>query len=399
MNDDVSYHSIDDNSKKYSRVKLSRKKSISILVVVVLLLSIVAVSVVLSVRSGPVQTALTVEDLKKYATRSPAVQWYGDSYLLFNNNDSSWVVASNNTVLLQNASTSSFFSFDFSLAMTPTAVSSLFRHSFKATYQLVSTKSQSTLSYPFENKMLKNVQFDAKSNDFAVVDDNSNIFIVSNGASVQVTSDGSFNITNGVQNWLYEEEIYSSSNAMHLSQRYLAYLKSDESMVPVRTLPLYAPNIYNTSVAERDHWFELYSRVGDPIPIVALHVFDRQSSTDVLMKTGPNPYIASFKFVDAWNGDLFVETLSRKQDVLDAMRCAVSDGTCQPLYHRTAIVVSWVDLSPIIWRNDSVYQLEQITKERVISKRTFSAIDKPVEVQTPYKAISLIGFDQDDALW
>jgi dipeptidyl-peptidase-4 len=67
-----------------------------------------------------------------------------------------------------------------------------------------------------------------------------NLFIWSNGTTTQITKDGSPDLFNGVPDWVYEEEIFSSNNVLWFSPdgASLAYLKIDET--GVCSLPLSA---------------------------------------------------------------------------------------------------------------------------------------------------------------
>jgi dipeptidyl aminopeptidase/acylaminoacyl peptidase len=346
-------------------------------------------------------TLISVDTLSNWSARAaPAMRWLPGSVAIFN--DSTWRFANGSVLSSVAAQSDTQFSSDFAFALSPSAVQSVFRHSAKAEFTLVDVRAQKKLRFAFSDQLLRNVLFDSApgSADLAVVDDAFDVHVLAAAnwaAAVRVTSDGSVNVSNGVQNWLYEEEIYGDSNAMRFRSPFLAFLRSDESSVPVRTIPL-----YSTEKNEPDHWNEHYSQVGDPIPLVTLRVFDRRANTTVVVQHGSNPYIVSFDFVDI-GGDgepmLFVQTLTRKQDELEAFRCRPSDGTCTLAYKRQAHVIQWVDVQPIVWHDGAAYQIEQLVSERVISRRLLSALDQPLDLKVRYTPIAIIGFDSSGALW
>jgi dipeptidyl aminopeptidase len=66
----------------------------------------------------------------------------------------------------------------------------------------------------------------------------------SNPKAVRVTTDGSETVFNGVPDWVYEEEVYSTDSVLWWSPdgRTLAYLRSDETEVKDYRLQFYNPS-------------------------------------------------------------------------------------------------------------------------------------------------------------
>lgn len=73
------------------------------------------------------------------------------------------------------------------------------------------------------------IQAWVRDNDLFVTD-------VASYSEKRVTSDGSKSTINGICDWVYEEEVYMKHNAAWFSpdSSRIAYLKFNESMVPVR---------------------------------------------------------------------------------------------------------------------------------------------------------------------
>jgi hypothetical protein len=387
--------------KRHNNNNCCRSKTCVTMLVVggLLLAALVGLVSYVASRHFLVPTLVAMDQLSTWSARpAPPLRWVGNSFVQFN--DSVWRFANGSVLLSVAAQSNTLFSADFAVALSPSVVQNVFRHSARAEYALVDVRMQKRLPFAFSEQVLRNAVFDQLSSDLAVVDDLFDIHLLSAAnwsASLRVTADGSVNVSNGVQNWLYEEEIYGDSNAIRFRSPFLAFLRSDEAAVPVRTIPL-----YSSASNEPDHWNEHYSQVGDPLPLVTLRVFDRRSNATVVVQPGSNPYIVSFDFVvnsaDA-EPTLFVRTLTRKQDALEAYRCSPQTGACQLAYKQAARVIQWVDVNPIVWRDGDAYQLEQLVSERVISKRRASALDQPLDLNVSYTPISIIGFDASGALW
>lgn len=94
--------------------------------------------------------------------------------------------------------------------------------------------------------------------------------------AIRVTDDGSASVFNGVPDWVYEEEVFSTDFALWWSPdgQSIAYLRSDETNVREYTLQYYNP----TSDAFTSHPYltdlEMkYPKPGTPNPLVTVHTF------------------------------------------------------------------------------------------------------------------------------
>ena len=99
-----------------------------------------------------------------------------------------------------------------------------------------------------------------------------NLYVYRDGRSTQITHDGSADVFNGVPDWTYEEEIFSSTNTLWFSpdSRYLAFLRFDETDVPTYRVPYYMTGQKATAYPRE---LELkYPKAGQPIPTVTLHL-------------------------------------------------------------------------------------------------------------------------------
>ncbi|KAL7423958.1 Dipeptidyl peptidase 4 [Cryptotrichosporon argae] len=110
-----------------------------------------------------------------------------------------------------------------------------------------------------------------------VVDNDLYVLAEPETAAVRVTTDGSATVFNGVPDWVYEEEVFSTDSAMWWSPdgNTLAYLRADETHVRQYRLQYYNPtpdafavNQYTTELDMR------YPKPGTPNPLVTVHTFD-----------------------------------------------------------------------------------------------------------------------------
>eukprot|EP01104_Vermistella_antarctica_P002512 TRINITY_DN1274_c0_g1_i1.p1 TRINITY_DN1274_c0_g1~~TRINITY_DN1274_c0_g1_i1.p1 ORF type:complete len:1100 (-),score=263.43 TRINITY_DN1274_c0_g1_i1:70-3369(-) len=89
---------------------------------------------------------------------------------------------------------------------------------------------------------------------------------------VRVTDDGDGEtLLNGVQTWVYEEEVFSSQTGMWFSPdgQFLAYTRSNQSAVPVFTVPQYEIGVAYPSPME-----VRYPKAGFPNPVLEVFVYD-----------------------------------------------------------------------------------------------------------------------------
>ena len=89
--------------------------------------------------------------------------------------------------------------------------------------------------------------------------------------TTQITKDGELGtIFNGIADWLYEEEILYEPSALFWSpkNRFLAYIKFNDSNVDYYTFPLYDGSRYNTISQIR------YPKTSGQNPQVKVFVYD-----------------------------------------------------------------------------------------------------------------------------
>jgi dipeptidyl-peptidase-4 len=127
----------------------------------------------------------------------------------------------------------------------------------------------------------------------------------------QITKDGEFGkILNGITDWVYEEE-FTQTNLMSWSadSQFLAFVKSDETDVPVFTFPVFDGNLYPGAYSYK------YPRAGQNNSKVGCYVFNIETKDTKKMNipVGEEDYIPRIHFTE--NPDqLAVMTLNRHQN-------------------------------------------------------------------------------------
>ena len=183
----------------------------------------------------------------------------------------------------------------------------IYRHSFTADYWLskVGGSPEKILS------AVRDVTFtpDGKAVVYAK-ENNLYIYDIASGQSTAITSDGRWNeIINGTTDWVYEEEFgFTQAYAISPDSRQVAYLRFDESQVPLFEMMRYDGSLYNKAFSFK------YPKAGDCNSVVELWVYDRTSGAKrkVDTSTERDQYISHLGWTPA--GELFFFRVNRRQN-------------------------------------------------------------------------------------
>ncbi|KAG5672060.1 hypothetical protein PVAND_002219 [Polypedilum vanderplanki] len=172
------------------------------------------------------------------------------------------------------------FSADGKYILLATEISKLYRHSFLATWYYYNIDEQSITEISLDNNQDKSyrlAKFGPVGSEMIVVDKN-NLYYKStpSATAVPITKDpfdpSSFKL-NGVPDWVYEEEIFSSNSATWFSTdgKKVAFIQFDDTHVPTIALSLYgAPGML-----KYPHIIPIqYPKAGAPNPTVRLFSVD-----------------------------------------------------------------------------------------------------------------------------
>uniref|UniRef100_A0A8C2L7N8 Fibroblast activation protein, alpha n=1 Tax=Cyprinus carpio TaxID=7962 RepID=A0A8C2L7N8_CYPCA len=194
--------------------------------------------------------------------------------------------------------------------------SKLRRHSYTASYHIYNMESQEFLSKVQIPPVTQFLVWAPVENKLAYVWEY-NIYLKKNATAeaVQVTHNGKVNeIQNGVPDWVYEEEVFASNEAIWWSPqgKYLAYLQINDTGVHNIEYPLYGNDQYPTTVLIP------YPKAGCVIPRARLFVIDVENpskQTEVVVPKSVGSGDHSLRTV-TWVTDerQAVQWLPRRQD-------------------------------------------------------------------------------------
>ena len=148
------------------------------------------------------------------------------------------------------------------------------------------------------------------------------------GDSVRpITTDGAWNrIINGTTDWVYEEECaFTKAYAFSPDGQKIAYLRFDESLVPVFEMMRYDGKLYNEAYSFK------YPKAGDANSVVDLYGYDLKTGETERVDVGPDrgQYILQPEWTP--DGRLCFQRMNRRQNHFEAVLCN-PDGTQQVIY-------------------------------------------------------------------
>ncbi|CAG8577125.1 2910_t:CDS:10 [Paraglomus occultum] len=221
-----------------------------------------------------------------------------------------------------------YFSFsvspDSQYVLLGTNKTKLWRHSIRANYWVYDISSK--VAKPLTNQIGDNkhaliayAKWSPSGHSVAFVKDNDLYISVDLKEERRITFDNSVDIFNGIPDWIYEEEVLSSNNALWWSPsgKYLAYLRFNETAVPEYRFPIY---LDNRDGAYTSDYVIRYPKPGFPNPIVTLHIYN----TEIPLVAQSDPVIIKEDFEDddriitevAWigNENVLMREMNRVQD-------------------------------------------------------------------------------------
>ncbi|XP_055358999.1 dipeptidyl peptidase 4-like [Betta splendens] len=196
--------------------------------------------------------------------------------------------------------------------------SKLWRHSFTASYSLYNLETKNFISPADVPHEVQYFSWAPEGNKLAFVWEN-NVYVKSSPDSPrqQITFTGQNNlILNGIADWVYEEEMFSSTQALWWSPggKYLAYAEFNDTEVHTIEYSWYGEGQYPTTVSIP------YPKPGTPNPVVRLFVVDTDNSTSVSEVLVPDSFSYSEHYLASvtWATDarLAVQWLNRTQNHL-----------------------------------------------------------------------------------
>ncbi|KNE96155.1 hypothetical protein PSTG_10573 [Puccinia striiformis f. sp. tritici PST-78] len=176
---------------------------------------------------------------------------------------------------------------DLRYILVSTNSNSQWRHSKLSTYWIYDTLHRTVVSLrpdiPSFSPRISIALWSPTGHSIAYVLDN-DIYLITSPDQVhsplRITTTGTATIFNGICDWVYEEEVFSASEALWWSpdSNKLVWLSLDESKVPIYDLKSYNPTdqIGNTTPYPSKTKMK-YPKPGFSNPIVSIHLFDLES--------------------------------------------------------------------------------------------------------------------------
>jgi len=213
-----------------------------------------------------------------------------------NKTDDKILIATNNNPIYRHSFTSVYYLFDI-------ASKSLIKISENAIQEPLLNKNGSKIAYAFENNLY--------------------VFDVATKKTTQITKDGKKNaIINGITDWVYEEEFaFVRAFDWNADGTKLAYIKFDESDVPVFSMDIYGEDLYPQQQVFK------YPKAGENNSKVSLHLYDvsKASTQNVALNAETAYYIPRIKFTNNANV-LSVQTQNRHQNQLNLLFVDANSG-------------------------------------------------------------------------
>lgn len=167
------------------------------------------------------------------------------------------------------------------------------------------------------------------------------------GATSTVTTDGKMNeIINAVPDWVYQEE-YGVLNTFTWSAdgRYLAFIRFDESQVPMCSMELYAGECHpNPDYAIHPGRYDYkYPAAGEHNSVVSVHCYDTQTGNlnKIELPLVEEDYVPNIQFGKQPSPTLMVVKLNRAQTRMNIYAVDPATGNSEEVYDEQSDM--WID--------------------------------------------------------
>ncbi|XP_072300448.1 dipeptidyl peptidase 4 [Eucyclogobius newberryi] len=210
------------------------------------------------------------------------MHWISDKEYLHRSSDGSYIrynletkeesLYISNTTFTQVDATDYMLSGDYNHVALESNYTKKWRHSYSASYTIFNRETDSFVTPVSLPRSVQYFFWGPVGNKFAYVSD-FNVFLMSDvtADAVQVTYNGKENeISNGIPDWTYEEEVFASNGALWWSTSglYLAYAEFNDTQVHKIEYTWYGSEQYPETVAIP------YPKAGSALPKVRLFVVD-----------------------------------------------------------------------------------------------------------------------------
>ncbi len=267
----------------------------------------------------------------------------------------------------------------------------IWRHSFSAPYFLYDMSKGELHPLAGGDPGLQNVDLSPNGEFVAFVKENNlHVARVDSGDVKALTSDGSFNILNGVFDWVYEEE-FGRADAFRWSpdSQYIAFWRMDQTDVKTFTLMDEIPYYTQTTSLK-------YPKVGEANARVKIGVAALATGKTTWMDLGEaqDIYIPRIHWTNT-PGQLAIQRLNRQQNHLELMLGQVSDGKTHTVIHDKN--EAWVDVTDdfiFLEKQDRLVWTSEKSGFRHIYLSDYSGKELAQLTRGDWETASIIGVDE-----
>ncbi|XP_049865198.1 venom dipeptidyl peptidase 4-like [Pectinophora gossypiella] len=318
----------------------------------------------------PEDDSIPLEDIINgvFALPSFSGTWTGGNEVLFRNangalvlfdvdTDSTTLLISNSSEILQQSGRVTLLSPDRNHVVLAYGIQPVYRHSFKARYAAVDILTATSIAIvpPVENttELLQNFIWGPSGTSLAFVFEN-NIYYQSSLTSepVQITVTGDDSVVyHGIPDWVYEEEVFGSNNAMWFSAdgTKLAYATFNDTEVRIMKVPHYGiPG--STDWQYTEHNEIRYPKPGTTNPTVTVTIREIADGGQSTVYEAPSdldqPILRNVRFVN--NETIAVMWTNRVQTSLSVLLCTSGTETCTQIYTYSE-ENGWIDNIPLMF--------------------------------------------------
>lgn len=282
----------------------------------------------------------------------------GDLVLFDLDTDSTTVLISNTSEVLQQSSRFTELSPDGTQVALAYSVLPVYRYSYLARYTAfdINTGETKDILPPTVARstegFLQNFVWGPSGTSLAFVYTN-NIYYQANLTEdpVQITTTGQlYVIYNGIPDWVYEEEVFGSNNAMWFSAdgEHLAYVTFDDTNVRIMRVPHYGvPGSVDYQYTQ--HHEIRYPKPGTTNPTVTVTLRNLESGANTVYSAPTDlnePILKAVKFVTS--NTIALMWTNRVQTTMQVLTCTLGTANCTQIYTYTE-TNGWIDNIPLIF--------------------------------------------------
>lgn len=341
----------------------------------------------------------------------------GDLVLYDVDTDTSTILIQNASQMLQQTSRVMTLSPDGNQVVLSYGVVPVYRYSFLARYTAVDIVTSNEVhitptGVDPEEAFLQNFVWGPSGTSLAFVYLN-NIYYKANlnAAPQQITTSGQLNVIyNGIPDWVYEEEVFGSSNAIWFSNdgNRMAYVTFNDNDVRVMRVPHFGvPGSVNYQYTQ--HHEIRYPKSGTTNPTVSVNLVDLTTNVNNVY-TAPadleQPILKNVRFVS--NTAIALMWTNRVQTTFRVVLCTAGTAACTQIYSYTE-TDGWIDNIPLIFNdagtafitilpqsvNGVLYkQIVQVTQGTGIAAWTLSN-----RINTAHTVLEILLWASNDIIW